>query len=451
MNLKTHMITTEKELQRLLLQHDMKSIESALVQIFLSNNNLSVRNNVLLLKHIANNTPDVIAAKHTLSSIVGISELSSLVNIFELLIPAADKRLNGAFFTPKFIADYMVKETITAKNVTICDPSCGCGAFLASAIIFLHENYHTNLVSIIENNIFGIDILDYSIRHTKILMSLLAINYGEDVFQIKFNLEVADSLSANCLTLFGIGAFDIIIGNPPYVRFQDLSTEMRKQLNTEWTTLNTGNFNLYFAFFELGVKWLSEKGVLAYINPNNYFTSLAGIRLREYLANHRLIDRILDFNHLKVFKAQAYTCITLLKKKSTKIGFDRIDDYCRLKSIHDRNYEPIEYSELNNKKWRLLKQSEKNNIRKIETAGLSLGEIADVRVGIATCKDVIYFVDGANCCGDFYKKTFGEKIYYIEKNITVPIVKISDFKSQKEMDNNKRRIIFPYRMQNNKV
>jgi len=72
----------------------------------------------------------------------------------------------------------------------------------------------------------------------------------------------------------------IVVGNPPYVKFQDLTDVNRIYLQKHWTTVEGGTFNLYFAFFELGYKLLKVNGKLGYITPNNYFTSLSGEALR---------------------------------------------------------------------------------------------------------------------------------------------------------------------------
>jgi len=70
------------------------------------------------------------------------------------------------------------------------------------------------------NCIFGVDIKDYCISRTKLLLSLFAITDGEDIESFDFNLFVANSLNFEWETVPVIrerGGFDVIIGNPPYV------------------------------------------------------------------------------------------------------------------------------------------------------------------------------------------------------------------------------------------
>lgn len=443
---------------QLLAIYEIRDIETAFVQFFIDRNNIKVTRNNLIKSIIHNNKENIKSAikNHEPQDF----DLYDLINIFELLIPEKDRNLNGAFFTPKKITKFIVKNTIKSKNQTIYDPSCGCGAFLIETTDYINKKYRKKVIDIIENNIYGTDIAEYSIERAKILLTLLALQNNEDNTGILFNLNNVDSLESRLDILYPKiikgGGFDVVIGNPPYVKFQDLDIKTRGNLYTNWQTLKKGNYNLYFAFFELGMNALKKDGILGYIAPNNYFTSIAGVHLREYLESNMYINRIIDFNHLMLFDAQTYTCITFLEKtKKDYFYYARIDNYENLNNLNNLNhhidYSRIKYSEINNKKWRLLKDVDQENIRKIESTEHKLGSVVDIRVGIATCKDAVYFIDGNMQKAGYYKKKYKDTLYLIEHNITKPIVKISDYKDQEGLNQNKRRIIFPYKKVDGRV
>ena len=247
--------------------------------------------------------------------------------------------------------------------------------------------------------------------------------------------------------------FDNILGNPPYVKFQDISSDNRFYLQSKWKTCQTGSFNLYFAFFELGLMLLKDKGQLGYITPNNFFTSLAGEPLREFFQTTKCVYKIIDFKHSKIFDAQTYTAITLLKKEITNyILFDRIEGKQNpdsfLKAVNpSRNY----LSNLNSSKWRLLKEDEHENIFKIENSGNSIGELFEICVGIATLKDEVFFVDGDNVMDNYYYKSTRNGVFKIEKEVVKAVYKISEFRSQAEIEIYNKKIIFPYSFNHGKA
>jgi adenine-specific DNA-methyltransferase len=283
--------------------------------------------------------------------------------------------------------------------------------------------------------------LSYNIKRAKILLTLYALENNENLEDKDFNLFLQDSLKANWSI-----EFDNIVGNPPYVKFQDLSDENRTYLIKNWDSIDGGTFNLYFAFFELGYKLLNSSGKLGYITPNNYFTSLAGLSLRKYFQQKKCVTRIIDFSHLKVFDAQTYTALTFINKKENEsLLFDRIKHGLKPKDfLSIVNGSPNYFNNLDVKKWRLLKSEEQDNIKIIESIGTPISTLFDICVGIATLKDDVFFVDGAIEKDGYYLKTTKNGIFEIEKDITKSVYKISNFKSQKEIENNTKRIICPY-------
>ncbi|MCX6740345.1 MAG: N-6 DNA methylase [Candidatus Parcubacteria bacterium] len=439
----------KKFIKDALISHEINDIENALIAFYVDSNNIKVENNKFIKEVIKGQNSHSNLIKQGFAKTKEKIDIYDLVNYFEILVPKSDKKINGAFFTPELITKFIIREVLRDKNnvdnLRVCDPSCGCGAFLIEYAKILKKNFNQSVISTIENNLFGVDIAEYSIRRAKILLTLLALDFGEDKNDIKFNLATGDSLNSDWSNLFNNNkGFDFVISNPPYVKFQDLDKKTREELFNNWETLKTGNYNLYFAFFELGMRLINENGLLGYITPNNYFTSLAGIKLREYLHSNKFIQKIIDFDHLKIFEAQTYTCITFLaKQKQESFKYERIDSYENLKKLDNINFSEVKYSDLNNRKWRLLKEIDSNNIRNIEKLR-KLKDLVDIRVGIATCKDELYFIDGNTNENGYYRKNYNNSTYLIEENIVKPIIKISDFKNQEQMDGNQRKIIFPY-------
>lgn len=430
-------------LNQLIQTHDLTSLEQHLVYSYLTNNKLDFTKSPILTSYFKDFEQKAPLCFDV--SLLTISSIKELENYLELIIPAGDRKYNGAFFTPDYIIDFIISEIQPKENDANLDPSCGCGAFLVGLTDYYKRTFNKPIKNIIKENIFGSDILEYNIHRAKLILTIYALQNGELLKDSDFNLYHQDSLRASWKT-----SFDNIAGNPPYVKFQDLTDDNRNYLAKHWTTVKGGTFNLYFAFFELGYNLLKPTGKLGYITPNNYFTSLAGEALRKYFLRQKCITRIIDFSHKKVFDAQTYTAITFLnKQQNNAIIYDRIKDgYCPELFLANANGSPNGLENLNVKKWRLLKTDEQQNIKTIETIGKPIGKLFDICAGIATLKDEVFFVDGNRQKNDCYLKTTDNGTFEIEKEIVKPVYKISDFRTQDEAEHNTRKIICPYRIKN---
>ncbi len=430
-------------LNQLIQTHDLTSLERHLVYSYLTNNQLSFDKNPILTSYFKDfeQNPQL----YFDTSSINISSIKELENYLELIIPVGDRKFNGAFFTPDYIIDFIINEIQPKENDTNLDPSCGCGAFLVGLTDYYKRTFNKPIKKVIKENIFGSDILEYNIHRAKLILTIYALQNGEQLKDSDFNLYHQDSLRTRWKM-----TFDNIVGNPPYVKFQDLTDDNRNYLAKHWTTIKGGAFNLYFAFFELGYTLLKPTGKLGYITPNNYFTSLAGEALRKYFLNQKCVTRIIDFSHKKVFDAQTYTAITFLNKlQNEAITYDRIKDgYSPELFLVNSNGSPNYLENLNVKKWRLLKTDEQQNIKTIETIGKPIGKLFDICVGIATLKDEIFFIDGSKLKNGCYFKTNDNGTFEIEKEIVRPVYKISDFRTQDEVEHNTRKIICPYNIKN---
>lgn len=428
-------------LNELIKYQDLKTLEQHLVYSYLSNKNIDYTKSPFLSRYFKDFEQYTKLYLDVLT--LEIDTIKSLENHLELIIPQTDRKLNGAFFTPDYIIDFIIKEVDPKREHKNLDPSCGCGAFLIGLTEYYKNYLGKSIRKTIQENIYGSDILEYNIHRTKLILTIFALQNDEILEESDFNLYHQDSLKTDWKL-----QFDNIVGNPPYVKFQDLSNENRDYLIKNWISIEGGTFNLYFAFFELGYKLLKPTGKLGYITPNNYFTSLAGESIRRYFQQKKCVSKIVDFSHKKVFDAQTYTAITFLSKQENEvITFDRIKDgYSPKNFLPIVNRSPNYLKDLDVKKWRLLKTDEQKNIKIIETIGTPIGKLFDICVGIATLKDDVFFVDGSKEQNGFYIKTTENGIFEIEKEITKPVYKISTFKTQDEVNQNTRRIIFPYNL-----
>lgn len=433
-------------LNSLVKSFSIENIEKHMVYSYIKSNSIEIGINDFISHYIEGFNPDAQLLKGI--NKIGITSIEEMSIAMELLIPAEDKKVNGAFFTPAYIADFILTTIQPNVNAKIIDPSCGSGAFLLAIARYYKKTFGKSVSDCIRENIYGSDILPYNIERCKLLLSLFALSESENISVSQMHLSCCDSLKY-CWK----DSFDVVVGNPPYVKFQDMDDDTRAFLASNYRTTQFGTFNLYFAFFELGLRILNPNGKLGYITPNNYFTSLSGESLRAFFRQERSVYKIVDFNATKVFTVQTYTAISFLNKsKNENIEYDRIKEGVLPEQfLKETVYTPNPYSSLDDSKWRLLCGDERHNIAQIEGCGESIGNLFNICVGIATLKDEVYFIQPISEDNEYYNIIRNGMPFRIEKGITRSVVKISDMKTPDDINRNTRRIIFPYISVNGKA
>jgi len=434
------------------LSNNLTIVNKLIVGAYLEFNSIKLKYNRVILSYIEGNDKKEVSEFIELVKIKnGKFDFEDLIRLFEITIPSKDTITNGAVYTPKSIRDYIVKTSFTAvssldhNTIIVGDIACGTGAFLYSVSKEIKRQTQKSFYQIFKDNIFGLDISDYAIERTKILLTLLALSQGEDREEFIFNLFVGNALSFDWYKRYKpFRGFDIVVGNPPYVRSKHLSKETQ-QLMSKWEVTKSGNSDLYIPFFEIALKYLKDKtGILGYITVNTFKRSLNARKLRSYLNSNRFNLSILDFGSYQVFnKKSTYTCIVFIQKSSRNfILYEKINP----KNIEQkREFSKIEYALLDDKKGWLLNTSEiVKNIKKIESIGIPLGEKYPIKNGLATLSNTLFIFNPVDEDENYYY----HQEHKIEKSICRDIIKPNRLKREEEIEQLKEKIIFPYHKEN---
>jgi len=427
-------------------------LNKLVVSAYVKCNNLDVQNGYLS-KFLLLNDNEYSKEIELLSKNFTIEDV---INIFELVIPKSEQTTNGAVYTPRYIRDYIVKHVLDStqndlSNILCADISCGCGAFLYTLLVELHERTNEPCKELL-HNIYGVDISDISIGRAKILLSLVALDFGEIIEIEDFRLYSGDSLTYDFKNMPGVltnGGIDIIVGNPPYVRSKNIDTKTKQNLPF-WRTSKVGNADLYIPFFEIGLTLLTDNGILGYITVNTFFKSVNARALRNFLSSNRVSMKIIDFGEQKVFKKKlAYTCLAFLTKASSdaicyyKAAIKEVQSHKKIK------FNKIEYSLLdNNRGWHLNEGTVLKNIRLIEGAGPSLGDSYSIKNGIATLANDVFIFKPLRQEDNFYVMSKDGIEYQIEKGICRSIIKPNVIKSEEDISVKEEKIITPYDVEN---
>lgn len=392
------------------------------------------------------------------------------------------KKAGGVYYTPTYIVDYIVKNTVgkivdnrsTPKNISslrILDPACGSGSFLIGAYQYLLDRHRDWYVAnnpqkwatgrkpalyqahggewrlttaerkrILLNNIYGVDIDPQAVEVTKLSL-LLKVLEGESeqtlskqlrmfheraLPDLDNNIKCGNSLigpdfyKGRQIQMFNDeerlrinvfdwhtefpeimrgGGFDIVIGNPPYVR-QEMLGGLKTYFQMNYKTYH-GTADLYVYFIERGISLLKEGGLFGYIVANKWMRANYGEPLRRWLKQQR-IERIVDFGDLPVFQqATTYPCILVVSKREksnphpaiikrdaegvdvtqvTTLAFDSLESY-----IQENHYH-VSYQFLDDKGWSLSDDATQKLLDTLKSRGVPLGDYVQGKIyyGIKT-------------------------------------------------------------------
>jgi hypothetical protein len=196
------------------------------------------------------------------------------------------------------------------------------------------------------------------------------------------------------------GGFDLVIGNPPYVRQEQLK-EIKPALKAEYDCY-TGVADLYVYFYELGFNLLKAKGHLAYITPNKWFKANYGVPLRKYLAKKSQIFSITDFGELPVFDAGTFPMIYVAAKQETKkqsFVFTQVTSlaspYPDIAAIVKSQGEKLPDNAINQDDWKLTDKATASFLNKLESTKITLDEYVHGQIyrGILTGFNQAFVID----------------------------------------------------------
>lgn len=202
----------------------------------------------------------------------------------------------------------------------ILEPSCGDGAFLTCVISRLLESERAYQNPInwnapeLDAAIVACDLNSGFIALARKTARSALIAAGCPVSRAT---ALADQwiVHADFLLTCWAGRFDYVVGNPPYVRIEDLPAPVLQRYRELYSTC-TDRADLYVAFFEKGLRLLAPEGCLAFICANRFAKNLYGRRLREFIAQEYRVRYYLNLEHTQPFAqdVSAYPCITILDR-----------------------------------------------------------------------------------------------------------------------------------------
>jgi type I restriction-modification system DNA methylase subunit len=320
-------------------------------------------------------------------------------------------------------------------TIRLLDPACGSGAFLIEAFDQLHAAYqrsndrllelrgHRSLFDldrrILENNLYGVDLNEEAIEICRLSLWIKTAERGKTLASLDHAIRVGNSVVSDLAVhpkafdwqaafpeVFAQGGFDVVVGNPPYVR-QELLSSIKPYLQTAYRAYH-GMADLYVCFYELGLRVLRPGGLLSFIVTNKWMKSGYGEPLRRFFAEETWVESVVDFGHAKqIFEdADVFPSIIVARKptKALKPNTARLcsipREQLRVEDLSRQiEAEGVELSldQLGANTWQLEPDGVNRLIAKIAANGSPLSDQVGVQLfrGVVTgCNDA-FLIDGA--------------------------------------------------------
>jgi hypothetical protein len=384
------------------------------------------------------------------------------------------------------------------RSIKVVDPACGSGAFLISAFRKLLEerkivaevmqlralkddqgngdDESLIVADILKHNIYGVDINPASVEIAKLALWLHSARVRSPLSALDGNLLCGNSLVASDVWSmvkqtqqtearinpfdwdgnFAEGSFDIVLGNPPYVKLQNLMRvdpdvvaylKASRPVGT-YESAQTGNFDLYLPFIEKGLRLLREGGRMAYIAPSLWTVNEYGAGLRKLLHRTRQLERWLDFKSFQVFKeAITYTALQFFTRDENAVLVTNVSESGEIGDLtwHQKLNE-IDYKSIpDNSEWLMLSGRERNAVQRISETNYRLDDDAissGIIVGVQTSADKIYHLQKVG--SNLFHSSILQLNVEVEDSIMMPIV--SGVNASRYSDpSTETYIIFPYR------
>lgn len=240
--------------------------------------------------------------------------------------------------------------------------------------------------------------LDKNIRNGNSLVGTNYAQYDPEVLELDGALEQIRMFDWEAE--FGTDGFDIIVGNPPYIRVQNMvryspkEYEFYKSNLSGFETADSDLLDKYYLFIERAWSILKEGGAIGYIVPHKFMNIMSGESLRRFLSSRDAVREIIHFGTHQVFKNRStYTCILILGKPAFptyKIAF--VQDWNRFLFDHKVEYNTYMSNTLGSSPWTFIPGQIVERLAALENQCSPLSDLARIFVGVQTSNDKVYII-----------------------------------------------------------
>lgn len=302
------------------------------------------------------------------------------------------QKLRGGYYTPKIIADFLCKWSITSETNNVLEPSCGDGNFIESAINRYKElNIDFNKT---KDKITGIELMEEEASIAEKRAKLLGLEKNP-IINTDFFHFVEENKN---------NRYDVVIGNPPFIRYQNFPEEHRKiaiEMMQELGLNPNKLTNIWVPFLVVSAAMLNEKGKLAMVIPAELFQVKYAAETRIFLSQFFERITILTFKKLVFDGIQQEVVLLLCEKNANQGKGIRVLELENLEDLNTIDFLTINKTDVKSvdhstEKWTkyFLDEEEILLLRRLKEDKRTMDskEIFDTEVGLVTGRNEFFMM-----------------------------------------------------------
>ena len=308
-----------------------------------------------------------------------------------------DPKEAGQIFTPSWLSKTVAKDALGhwrrlhrdgGRPRLIGDVSCGAGVFLSA----VRRTFGADAT------VIGVDSDPACVAYAKLLGKATGQQWHVSTFDPLLSYTSLEQWGGASDEIPSEG-YDILIGNPPYIRSQALDEDYRNSLKSKYPNLSSGNFDLSIFFLDHAIQTLAPGGLASYIISHKFMVSSYGRAICKKLASDVRVVNIVDFEDLQVFQGRTtYTSILTFAKlpPAKRFAISRFSGNSQYRQqMTNRKTESLPIERLKEHPWNFATGLDRSALVKLNNSRhpLITQVFDDVLQGVRTGANAIFLID----------------------------------------------------------